>query len=115
MRPSTVWRRRECPRGEEVSRSCWTGSLADARNDAFRCMVGNAIYDPCFTNQTIKNSHVLCPLYTPASHVLKVNLTKALPTPNHTGDPTRYVPWAIKLTNGRWCEIHTGRQARSQE
>ena len=31
-----------------VSGECWTTSVASPRTDAFRCMAGNAISDPCF-------------------------------------------------------------------
>jgi len=35
------------PRSEE--NSCWTSSIASGRHDAFRCVMGNLIHDPCFT------------------------------------------------------------------
>jgi hypothetical protein len=28
---------------------CYTGSLTIARSDAWRCFVGNYLYDPCFS------------------------------------------------------------------
>jgi hypothetical protein len=31
--------------------SCWTNSIASPRDDAFRCMTGNLIHDPCFPLQ----------------------------------------------------------------
>jgi hypothetical protein len=31
--------------------SCWVGSIASQRADAFRCSVGNDIHDPCFSFQ----------------------------------------------------------------
>jgi hypothetical protein len=88
--------------------SCWTSSLSEARPDAFRCFVGNYIYDPCFANETISTNFVLCPLYTPMSRVLRINLTKPLPSNRGGGDPTRTTPWAIQLQSGKWCELITG-------
>jgi hypothetical protein len=87
---------------------CWTSSIADARQNAFRCFVGNYIHDPCFANQTGSSTFVLCPLYLPTSKVLRINLTKHLPTNPARPDPTRYPPWAVQLEDGRWCELFTG-------
>lgn len=87
---------------------CWTSSGADARSDAYRCFVGNAIYDPCFSNSQAPNSFVVCPLYTPLSPVLRLRLTKPLPGEQDNTAPTKYPPWAIRLASGRWCELITG-------
>lgn len=87
---------------------CWTTSIADARGDAFRCFVGNNIHDPCFADQTGSAHYVLCPLYTPAAKVLRINLTKKLPLNSASGDPTRYPPWALKTVSGKWCTRFTG-------
>jgi hypothetical protein len=87
---------------------CWTTSIADARADAFRCFVGNYIYDPCFANGTGSSPFVLCPLYKPVSKVLRVALTKPLTSNAGRGNPTRYPPWAIETTSARWCTAITG-------
>ena len=39
--------------------SCWTGSIASGRLDAFRCSIGNLIHDPCFT---YGRETMICPL-----------------------------------------------------
>jgi hypothetical protein len=87
---------------------CWTTSGSDVREDAFRCFVANFIYDPCFANQTSFASYVLCPLYTPLSKVLRINLTRKLPLNAGISSPTRYPPWAVRTTSGKWCTILTG-------
>jgi hypothetical protein len=87
---------------------CWTSSLADARGDAYRCFVGNFIHDPCFADQTGFAHYVLCPLYSPGAKVLRINLTKKLPSNSGSGDPTRYRPWAIRTSSGKWCTTFTG-------
>ncbi len=45
---------------KSASGYCWENSLADNRADAFRCFVGNSIYDPCFADQTSFARYVLC-------------------------------------------------------
>jgi hypothetical protein len=99
-------------RGIRVARTragyCWTTSSADARSDAYRCFVGNFIHDPCFANENGTARFVLCPLYTPTSKVLRINLTKPLPSSSGGGDPTRYPPWAVRTATGTWCEMLTG-------
>ena len=92
---------------------CWTGSSADPREDAFRCFVGNEISDPCFSDGSKRTKVVLCPLVTPASKVLRIDLTRKLPAGNPpTADPTRSDPWAVRTTGGRWCTILTGATGR---
>jgi hypothetical protein len=91
--------------GVRIARSasgyCWTSSLADARGDAYRCFVGNFIHDPCFADQTGFAHYVLCPLYSPGAKVLRINLTKKLPSNPVGGDPTRDRPWAIRTSSGK--------------
>lgn len=88
---------------------CWTGSLADARPDAWRCFLGkNEIEDPCFSGA---GSYVTCPDGTPDSHdALRLQLTKPLPRSqtNPPGDPTRRPPWVIVTTGGAYCYRVTG-------
>ena len=94
-------------RGVRVARSasgyCWTTSIGDSRSDAFRCFVGNYIHDPCFANTLVPSNFVLCPLAQPGSKLLRINLTKPLPSRPETSNPTRYPPWFIQLANGQWC------------
>jgi hypothetical protein len=100
-------------RGVHVARAakgyCWTGSGADSRSDAWRCFVGNYIYDPCFSSQIDVANYVVCPLTNPGSPVLRINLTKKLPPAGGSrADPTRFAPWTVKLVNGKWCSIFSG-------
>ena len=44
------------PTGEPQAGRCWTNSLAVWRDDAWRCIVGNEIYDPCFS----EDDSVIC-------------------------------------------------------
>ncbi len=87
---------------------CWTGSLADARGDAWRCFLGNEIEDPCFSGSA---AFVLCPDGTPDSRdALRLQLTKPLPRgqANPPGNPMRRDPWVIVTAGGAYCYRVTG-------
>jgi hypothetical protein len=90
---------------------CFTGSLADARTDAWRCFLGNEIEDPCFSGS---GAFVICPDGTPDSRdALELRLTKPLPhsRANPPGDPTRRDPWVIVTAGGATCYRVTGTSA----
>jgi hypothetical protein len=84
---------------------CFAASIASTRTDAWRCSVGNRIYDPCFTATDTKS--VVCGA-NPITGVpgFKLNLTKPLPTPNKASATQR--PWLIQLTDGAVCNFATG-------
>jgi hypothetical protein len=98
------------PVGRSRSGHCWTDSIAVARGGAYRCMIGNEIYDPCFTNFNLSGA-VICganPASGDKGFILK--LTKRLPkTPGH--EPSHPRPWLVKLADGTVCEIQTGTTA----
>lgn len=89
---------------------CWTGSLAAARSDAWRCLSGNLIYDPCFSSPTAPGI-VLCPASGPWSRrAIEIKLTAQLPTKYaNPGEPsTTGLPWALVTTSGWKCRLDTG-------
>ncbi len=89
---------------------CFAGSVADPRRDAWRCMVDNVIWDPCFSDTKVA-SWVLCPVDgTPfGKRVERLALSKALPrTRGNRGLPGQGNPWAIKLRGGKVCTFLTG-------
>jgi serine/threonine protein kinase len=90
-----------------TSGSCFTGSIAVARSDAWRCNVGNSILDPCFE---VNQSQVLCPTAGPwANKGVLVNLPSGLPTGLANKDQgTSATPWAIELADGSQCLPITG-------
>jgi hypothetical protein len=94
------------PSGNARDGSCWTDSIAVSRSGAYRCSVGNGIYDPCFTVPT-NHERMVCgadPALRTMGFVLK--LTKPLPeTPPVT---LQVEPWIIKLADGSICEAMTG-------
>lgn len=79
---------------------CWTASIASQRSDAYRCMVGNGIHDPCFT---LSAQEVACPTDVAANRGIAVALTKPLPEPSRA----RSV-WQMQLQSGAYCNIGTG-------
>ena len=94
------------PGGSSRSGECWTDSIAVSRAGAWRCMVGNEIYDPCFSNAGLTGA-VICdanPARGSAGFILK--LTKALPGPSSKGLAYQR-PWLVKLADGATCEIET--------
>ena len=91
---------------QQVSGSCFVSSLAATRADAFRCIAGNLIYDPCFTIPG-NTSAVICvrnPL--DASSFVQMDLTKPLPAPEPV--PAQQRPWFLQLADGTVCNFFTG-------
>jgi hypothetical protein len=85
-----------------ASGSCWTTSIAIERPDAFRCMAGNSIHDPCFvTSKTI----AMCPTDLLHDRGTRLNLTEALPPASSTRSGAA---WAFELASGVMCEVGTG-------
>lgn len=79
---------------------CWTSSIASQRSDAYRCMVGNAIHDPCFT---LSQREVACPTDVAANRGIVITLTKPLPESNQA----RSV-FQMQLESGAQCNMGTG-------
>jgi hypothetical protein len=88
---------------------CWVGALSTSRRDAWRCFVGNNIYDPCFSSARYPG-FVLCPDEPWRSTGIKLLLTKPLPRSlaNHDAPSLSPEPWALELYDGRRCRVSTG-------
>jgi hypothetical protein len=96
------------------SGSCWTNSVAAPyRFDAWRCTVGNGIYDPCFAiPNPVGTKNLLCganPSNQTASSTFVLQLTKPLPTPGAmpSSTPSNWA-WAVMLADGTYCTPFTG-------
>jgi hypothetical protein len=95
---------------ETVSGNCWTQSLVTSRGDAYRCMVGNSILDPCFAPKISRPRAVACATDPFSNRIVLLRMQKALPSPNPT---TQWLqphnqPWGLRLTNGDTCVFATG-------
>jgi len=86
---------------QHVSGSCFSTSNVILRSDAFRCMAGNDIYDPCFT---VNQTQVLCPTEGPwANRGVLVNVPGLPSTGGIKNQGTTGQPWAIQLADGSQC------------
>jgi hypothetical protein len=94
------------PAGAMVSGSCWTESIAVQRTGAWRCMVGDEIYDPCFSAG--QPNKVICdadPVEQKKGFVLQ--LTKPLP-PRTFNVIVTDSAWLLQLDDGSVCRPYTG-------
>lgn len=93
-----------------VQGRCIAASVADSgRTDAWRCMSGNRIYDPCFEGFEQSTPVVAC-LESPRASAVIV-LTPAGGVPRqlaNKGFPLASPPWSLLLRNGASCGLLTG-------
>lgn len=92
------------PQVQSVSGFCWTNSAVTERNDAWRCAVGNSIYDPCFSSE-FAYGVVVC--VTPWNDTgIEIQLTKPLPkAAGHLAPSLKLQPWAIQTASGADCVL----------
>jgi hypothetical protein len=97
---------------QTLSGSCFTGSEASARKDAWRCMVANDLYDPCFSDLSGTANFVVCPEFGNAPRrVDQIDLTGPLPSAGNTAEPgTRTgLPWVLLARPyAGYCTLLTG-------
>ncbi len=97
--------------------SCFTSALGLGREDAYRCMVENNIYDPCFVVDDDDNEEppVVCgadPTTGETGFVLE--LTEPLPEPD-LGTSGVAQPWLIELADGTVCGLLQGTRPGNEE
>jgi heat shock protein HslJ len=89
---------------EKREGSCFTSAVGLGREDAYRCMVGNEIYDPCFVVNDVPT--VVCGANPTTGDIgFVLALTEPLPAPE-TGTVAK--PWLIELPDGQVCGLMTG-------
>jgi hypothetical protein len=90
---------------QTISGFCWTGSEGSRRSDAWRCMSGNFIYDPCFSGGP--PTWVACPS---GKAVIRLNLTKPLPLKyaNPPLNTNQAAPARVTLAHGITCRFEGG-------
>ncbi|HVA93198.1 MAG TPA: hypothetical protein VNL71_25540 [Chloroflexota bacterium] len=92
-------------KGAPVAGDCGMGeSQALDRSDAWRCIVGNVIYDPCFSTSP-HATWVICAVEPGKPIGIKVTLSKPLPTHAPAKDQQ---PWFITLGDGTGCGFVSG-------
>lgn len=97
----------QVPSGPREKGSCWTTSIAVLRKGAWRCMVGNMIYDPCFSVSSL-HSAVVCgadPATGQSGFVME--LSKPLPASDLPAQ-VKPEPWLMQLADASVCEKMTG-------
>ena len=89
---------------------CWTSSIAAPRADAWRCMVGNEIFDPCFES-TDREAVVCMPDPPKGEEGFRLKLNKPLPKPEITSEAAAMGGkggWLVELSDGTLCRPVTG-------
>ena len=86
---------------------CWYGSVTVERIDAFRCMDGNYIYDPCF-EVPFSNKLVSCPITPFSGDVYFTTETNTAKGKNDNFGETPSYPWFIKLMDDTECRMVSG-------
>jgi hypothetical protein len=100
------------PFGPEESRdgSCFTNSLSVPQPSAWRCTVGNEIFDPCLIAED--GQTLVCDADPTRSPGFVLNLTEPLPPPDITTDQSQPgQPWLFELASGAICTFSTGATA----
>jgi hypothetical protein len=99
---------------QQVNGTCFTRSLASpSRPDAWRCMAGNGIMDPCYQRIMGDEKQLACPVLGPwPANVVQLTLTQPLPQEDRK-EPARdsVLPWSLELANGQKCSAFTGATA----
>ncbi len=95
---------------ERLEGRCFAESAASAaRSDAWRCMAGNRILDPCFEGTVEGRTTLACARSPWESTVALLALTEPLPTtPGGRSPLLDGRPWALELDNGSRCSLLTG-------
>ena len=90
------------PVSRKANGSCFTTSNVTTRTDAYRCTVGNELFDPCFS---VSQSQVVCPFDGPwANSGLLINVSSLPSAAGGSQDQgTNGQPWAIQLAGGTNC------------
>ncbi len=85
---------------------CWVNSNVVSRSDVWRCMVGNNIFDPCFTTEY--PDKVICEA-DPSKNTqgFLLHLTKPLPKSLKL-QPAATNAWMVELEDGDVCRPYTG-------
>ncbi len=88
---------------------CWVNSIAAPyRQDAWRCMVGNEISDPCFVAASGDSAFCQADPTASGSAFLITPFTKPLPQPSLPTETKDNWAWYLQLQDGTFCSPYTG-------
>ena len=86
---------------------CEESSVAQPyRQDAWRCIVQDEIYDPCFT--VAEKDLVFCPADPSKTNSILIKLENPLPKPFVPAITKNNWAWFLKLADGTYCSPFTG-------
>ena len=88
--------------------SCFSGSIGLPRPDAWRCMVGNEILDPCLESPKGPKVGLICVFN---NQGVRLRLTKALPMKYRNRPEKTFFAWQLVLSTGDVCQRFTGTAA----
>jgi len=98
--------------GAPSSGECFAASLANqGRSDAWRCMAGNIIVDPCFESSPPGPGPLVCFASPWSPRVRFFKPTRPVPhdqANDDSGSLTTKMPWALELSDGSRCTFLTG-------
>ncbi|HEY1478475.1 MAG TPA: hypothetical protein VGF46_00505, partial [Gaiellales bacterium] len=94
--------------GATVHGNCFFGSIGLPRPDAWRCTVGNEIYDPCLESPKGPAAPLIC-----VSGKRGIPLRVQVPLPVKLGNrpEAHFFAWRLVLSNGDVCQRFTGTAA----
>lgn len=91
------------------SGSCTSFSFVTGRSDAYRCIAGSAISDPCFAPPVAHPSLVACVIDPRVRYAELLHLVAALPNQQgHTPKAGQGQPWAFDLATAEQCGFESG-------
>ncbi len=86
---------------------CWTNSVAyPYRKDAFRCIIQNSVYDPCFT--TNQEGVMFCQMNPLKNSEFIIEITENLPVAELPSEMRENWAWFVLLKDGTYCSPYTG-------
>ncbi len=88
--------------------SCFSGSIGLPRPDAWRCIVGNELLDPCLESPRGGAAPLVC---IAGVRAVRLRLTRPLPKKMANGPERWFFPWRLVLRGGDVCERFTGTAA----
>lgn len=89
---------------EKIAGQCWQQSQQLKREEAWRCMAGTKVYDPCFIKAFGASQQALCPQSPWSDDTVEIELAASHDNSEHLMlDMSKAYPWALELVTGEKC------------